>query len=444
MKKGSEKDMATTLSFVVGKGSLTHNNRAFVAENVDKDRIKLDEFYIRETLEEAYNKIFGKAVEEYNLSQKRKDRQISNYLNKIKNSKNNEKVFYENVVQIGKMTDYGVTDESGNLTANAIKAKEVLDEYVRTFQERNPNLYLFNAVLHMDEATPHLHLDYIPVAHGYKTGMKTRNSLTKALQEMGVPKAISKKENETVYWQKRERDYLTDLCKEKGIEIEVLGIERDDYTIPEYKEAMRAKDAAEAEVEMLKAKADQIISETDIKVQEADEKIEDKEKELKAITSKIEISDDELRNSEKKIEEIAEDASSVKADLDNIEKQAVNLPNFFGGEQMIKIPKKSFNKLMKISRSAMKLQKLSERYEAEVSRYKDRVTKLNERLNTAKGKLADYKKFVENKGLMAIFEEFLHPKKKSLAEELKYIREHIDEFNEPKKKAVEKKYEMEL
>ena len=111
---------------------------------------------------------------------------------------------------------------------------------------------------------------------------------------------------------------------------------------------------------------------------------------------------------------------------------------------MIKIPKKSFNKLMKISRSAMKIQKLSERYEAEVSRYKDRVTKLNERLNTAKGKLSDYKKFVENKGLMSIFEEFLHPKKKSFAEELKYIREHIDEFNEPKKKAVEKKYEMEL
>ena len=76
------------------------------------------------------------------------------------------------------MTDFEVVDENGNVTENALLAKEILDIYAKTFQERNPNLYLFNAVLHMDEATPHLHLDYIPVAHNYKTGMKTRNSLT--------------------------------------------------------------------------------------------------------------------------------------------------------------------------------------------------------------------------------------------------------------------------
>ena len=88
----------------------------------------------------------------------------------------------------------------GQLSVDAQAAKEILDEYVRSFQERNPNLYLFNAVLHMDEATPHLHLDYIPVAHGYRTKMHTRNSLTKALQEMGIEPATSKLDNETMYW----------------------------------------------------------------------------------------------------------------------------------------------------------------------------------------------------------------------------------------------------
>ena len=101
-------------------------------------------------------------------------------------------------------------------------AIEILEQYAKTFQERNPNLYLFNCVMHLDEATPHLHIDYIPVAHGYKTGMETRNSLTKALQQMGFAKAVSKKENETVAWQQREPAYLTDLCREKGIDIEVL------------------------------------------------------------------------------------------------------------------------------------------------------------------------------------------------------------------------------
>ena len=72
----------------------------------------------------------------------------------------------------------GVLDAEGNLSVDAKVASEILDEYARSFQERNPNLYLFHAVLHMDEATPHLHLDYIPIAHGYKTKLHTRNSLT--------------------------------------------------------------------------------------------------------------------------------------------------------------------------------------------------------------------------------------------------------------------------
>lgn len=91
------------------------------------------------------------------------------------------------------------------MTEEAVKAAKVLEKYAQTFQERNPNLYLFNCVLHMDEATPHLHMDYIPVAHGYKSGMETRNSLTKALQQMGFDNAKSRNENETVAWQIRSR-----------------------------------------------------------------------------------------------------------------------------------------------------------------------------------------------------------------------------------------------
>ena len=117
-------------------------------------------------------------------------------------------------------------------------AIEILEQYAKTFQERNPNLYLFNCVMHLDEATPHLHIDYIPVAHGYKTGMETRNSLTKALQQMGFAKAVSKKENETVAWQQRERAYLTDLCREKGIDIDALRLPTDLLPLPEYKAAM--------------------------------------------------------------------------------------------------------------------------------------------------------------------------------------------------------------
>lgn len=111
-------------------------------------------------------------------------------------------------MQIGRMEDTGVLDANGELSVAARDAKEILDEYARSFQERNPNLYLFNAALHMDAVTPHLHLDYIPVAHGYKTKMHTRNSLTKALQEMGIEPTVSKSDTETIHWQQREREYL--------------------------------------------------------------------------------------------------------------------------------------------------------------------------------------------------------------------------------------------
>ena len=189
---------AKTISFPKGKGHLTHNNRDFICNNVVPERTAWNRTYIQEPLKDAYEKCFGQALRDYNAAQKRKDRQKDDYLKEIENSGNKEKTFYENIVQIGKKTDTPVTDENGVLTEEAKAAIEVLDRYAKTFQERNPNLYLFNCVMHLDEATPHLHIDYIPVAHGYKNGMKTRNSLTKAFQQMGFAKAVSRKQNETV------------------------------------------------------------------------------------------------------------------------------------------------------------------------------------------------------------------------------------------------------
>ena len=137
--------MAKTISFVKGKGSISHNNRKFIANNVDRERIPWDIIYIQQPIEEAYDEIFGSAIEEYNAKQKRSDRKIDDYLTKIKNSGNNEKLFYESVVQIGKMDDTGVLDEEGNLSEAARIARDILDEYARSFQNASSflNLSLF-------------------------------------------------------------------------------------------------------------------------------------------------------------------------------------------------------------------------------------------------------------------------------------------------------------
>ena len=236
---------AKTISFPKGRGSLAHNNREFTAANVCPERTGWNRTYIRESLPDAYEKCFGEALRKYNAAQKWKDRKKDNYLKEIEHSGNGEKVFYENVVQIGK-------------------------------------IYLFNCVLHLDEATPHLHIDYIPVAHGYQKGMETRNSLTKAFQQMGFAKAVSRKQNETVAWQERERAYLEDLCAERGIEIETLGVKRENLSLPEYKAAMRKVEVLEEQAEQIGSRNQELEVQTENLFQEI-RKLEEQERDSRDI-----------------------------------------------------------------------------------------------------------------------------------------------------------------
>jgi len=225
-----------TISVVKGKGSIAHNNREFIAENVIEERMVDDICYKKEKLEDAYEHLFGDAIREYNAKQKRADRRIDGikgYIDKLKNSKNGEKLFYENVIQVGNMHDCKVGSADGE------KAKAILDKYMQDFQERNPNLYVFNAVLHMDEQTPHLHIDYIPVAHGYKQGLQARNSLDKALGEQGVNGKSNKYENRTNKWQEQEKDHIETIMHEYGYErAEEKGIKAPKLSVAAYKAAV--------------------------------------------------------------------------------------------------------------------------------------------------------------------------------------------------------------
>lgn len=222
-----------SISICKGKGSLNHNNREFITENVDKDRTVDNITYKRESLIDAYTHCFGQAIEEYNQRQKRSDRRINGvrgYMEQIRNSGNGEKLFYENVVQVGNMFDSHVGTEQGEL------CKQILDEYMTEFQHRNPNLYVFNAVLHMDEQTPHLHIDYIPLAHGYKNGLSVRNSLDRAFGEQGFDGKANKYENRTLAWQRAEKDRIQEIMLTHGLErSEDKGLDREHLTVEQYK-----------------------------------------------------------------------------------------------------------------------------------------------------------------------------------------------------------------
>ena len=432
---------AKTISFPKGRGHLTHNNREFISKNVVSERTSWNRIYQMESLEAAYENCFGEALRKYNAAQKRKDRQKENYQKEIEQSGNGEKLFYENIVQVGKKTDTPVVDEKGELTEDAKAAIKVLEQYAITFQERNPSLYLFNCVLHLDEATPHLHIDYIPVAHGYKKGMETRNSLTKALQEMGFAKAVSRKQNETVAWQERERAFLTELCREQGIEIEVLGIQRENLSLPEYKAAMR-------EVEVLEHRAEILDSQKE-RLEQQKEDLEQKTTELHGQVQEMEIYHQELLSQaqkqvkemeakEKNIQEILEKqdlradtlkfiSKEVAVETKKMKSIAVPVNKLFGKEEYIKVKKSDWDVILDVYHRAISRNYLLETYEKKIVHLENRITNLT-------GQVEKLKQFIVLKGLWKTFIEFARSfEPKSIKQKLKEVQNKAIEHNQQKK-----------
>lgn len=249
------------VSMPQGKGSQMHNRREYekygkpTPDNIDVSKSHENITLVDRDIKEAYREIFGEALDKYNAKQKRADRKIEDYCDHIKKSKNGEKLFYEDVVQWGSKDDF-------QNPQTRERAKEALVKYVEGFEERNPNLKLIGAYIHMDEASPHLHLDYVPVAHGYSRGLSTRNSLDKAMKEMGfAPENESRKNNATKLWKESERSYFGEICRSMGLEVEMeRQSTRKNLSVEEYKDARdemlgnieQEKEAIVAEVEPLR------------------------------------------------------------------------------------------------------------------------------------------------------------------------------------------------
>ena len=239
--------MKRTISGMIGTGSLAHNRRDFIAENVDPDRVQLNICYRNENLKEVYKELFDEAVERYNVG-KRKDRQITNYYEKIRQGKQ-EKLFHEVIFQIGNREDMAVGTEAGDLAVN------VLDEYVKDFQKRNPTLRVFSCYLHQDEATPHLHIDFIPYVTDWKgKGMDTRVSLKQALKSLGF-QGGNKHDTELNQWINHEKEVLAEIAKHHGIEWEQKGTHEEHLDVYNFKKKERKKEvqALEQEKEYLTA-----------------------------------------------------------------------------------------------------------------------------------------------------------------------------------------------
>ena len=293
------------ISFGQGKGSIAHNNREFVADNVDVFRTPDNITFVCQPIGEAYDQLFAESTERYNAKQKRNDRKVhgSYYehlfgvkpCNNVRTAADKRKSFYEDVVQIGKKEDSGYGTEDFQLVADCLK------EYMEEFQKRNPNFYVFNAVLHMDEATPHLHIDYIPVGH-YKRGQDVQNGIAQALKEMGYGEgkmAIAK-------WRVAEVEVLNKICLEHGIKPLAPEKARGTLEIPEYKEKRRQAD----ELAVQNAQIETELAEKRSESEKLDENIEKKKTQINALLNYIPDYEKEFKI-EDECEQLCKELSSL-------------------------------------------------------------------------------------------------------------------------------------
>ncbi len=323
-----QKSKSLSISFRVDDGVLGHNNREFIAENVDGERTPDNIIYVQRDIREMYDELFGQALAEYNARQRRKDREIADYYEHIKNS-DRVKPLYEVVVQ------FGDVDTCGLKSSKWETAKLMLDDYMRGFERRNPNLKVFNAVMHLDEATPHLHIDFIPITHKAKLGLALKVSMKGALKEQGFT-ASNRLQNEWAAWEESERAEMTEILHKHDLSRDVKGVHREHLTVDDYKQyaiqkaeirktnehinALKKKNPADLtpdEIELIKNQNDIMRSE----IQKRDEKISSLSRKLGAKFVPFEIFDND------KLQYVA--AELEKANVPFVEESnALHIPDY--------------------------------------------------------------------------------------------------------------------
>ena len=196
--------------------------------------------FCNDDLKQVYHEIFDEALAAYNAKKKKTRDKIPDYYEHIRQGKQ-EKLFHEAIFQIGNLEDCGCGSPGGERAAAALK------EFAESFQERNPHLRVFNMVLHMDEATPHLHVDFIPVATEQSRGLSTRVSMKQALKQQGFV-SLGRKQTEWNAWMEREKAALTEIAQAHEFEIISLGGGRPHMDLPEYRAAAQRLEAVQEQV----------------------------------------------------------------------------------------------------------------------------------------------------------------------------------------------------
>ncbi|PFR76995.1 plasmid recombination protein [Bacillus cereus] len=328
------------------QSSLSHNNRENIHGNPGIDPARLDEniYFVQKDIRSVYKDVFQEAVDKYNEKQKRNDRKIDDYYDKIhKDDKTHEQ--RELVVAIGEGKD--------DPKYRGAK-KEALKRYAEAFQERNPNLAVYNMVLHDDEANPHLHINYVPNFESSR-GLTRRVGMDRALQQQGVE---GKGRKLIAYWREAETAYIEQLAKEHIPNFERTNVGSHKYMkVRQYKEYAEAKLTIENQVEEKETKLQTIddhlknveekTNELEMTKKSLESDVVDTYKELEIVKQHVESENEKLQligqrhiELEKRVEQMQRELDSA---TDQVPNEPVKIP-FLRKEVVVEVQDKMFGK----------------------------------------------------------------------------------------------------
>ncbi|TFZ14803.1 plasmid recombination protein [Bacillus cereus] len=290
------------------QSSLSHNNRENIHGNpgIDPSRLEENIYFVQKDIRSVYKDVFQEAVHKYNEKQKRNDRKIKDYYDKIKkDTKTHEQ--RELVVAVGEGKDDPKYREA---------KKEALKQYAEAFQGRNPNLAVYNMVLHDDEANPHLHINYVPNFESSR-GLTRRVGMDRALQQQGVQ---GKGKELIANWRQLETAYIESLAKEQ-----IPNFERANVGSHKYMKVRQYKEYAEAV-----SNIENQITEISKRLPDSKITLKPKKKEIKTevkpkLIGKPEIIEKETGNyvfspkQLEKVEELITAAVTVKTDYERLQ-----------------------------------------------------------------------------------------------------------------------------
>lgn len=267
--------MSISIQKSTKRTNINHNNRTMserekkINNHIDYSRSDENKYLIQEDIRDIYEREFGEALENYNAKQRRADRKIKDYYKHIEASKKTS-TQQEMIIQIGDKDDF--TDEDNRKLAN-----EILEEWFQGFEERNPNLKVYNAVIHNDEASPHMHLNFVPVASGYKRGLEKQVAFDRAIKQQD--KTLDK-DRPFEDWREKEVKLLEKLLLERGIERKIVG--KNEYKdVNELKKITAEREKLKKERELLEEEKKSFFQHREKKINTDDLKIRYSHKEKK-------------------------------------------------------------------------------------------------------------------------------------------------------------------